>query len=115
MSFEYEPPSGRDAIIALDIYFNHDWDKIFEAITSRDISIFTVPEDLITIETHKYSLIAEGYMFLVLIDEDYPQNIKHAYKPPFVIYHKCALEDVEKKFFDKSYAYKPKEGCFLDK
>ena len=66
---------AREVLIALHIKYDGDWDRIY-----RDVILKNVDEDL------------EGYVneeaadyFITILDEDYPERLKHRNKPPFVI------------------------------
>jgi predicted Rossmann fold nucleotide-binding protein DprA/Smf involved in DNA uptake len=73
--------TGRQILLALSIKFNGDWQQIYSAIQSKyeltpdeaDTLIASLPSDL---------------SYITIIDNDYPQNLKAAYKPPFVLYYK---------------------------
>jgi DNA processing protein len=69
---------GRDIIIHLAIKYDGDWNRIYEAIKAKEpASVAEVNESLgrLTSET------------LTIIDEDYPENLKRIYKPPFVLFY----------------------------
>ena len=75
---------GREILLALSIKFNGDWQQIYSAIQSKyellsdeaDTLIASLPSDL---------------SYVTIIDNDYPENLKAAYKPPFVLFYKGNL------------------------
>lgn len=67
--------TSRQILIALFIKHNGDWDKIYSDIYNKEIVPAKYFKKVRRIENH----------FITLIDEDYPEPLKHTYKPPFVI------------------------------
>jgi len=66
---------AREVILALSVKHNFDWDAIYNAILNkRDM------EDLDQINIDPY------IDCITIIDEDYPDELKRIYKPPFVIF-----------------------------
>lgn len=66
---------AREILIALHIKHEGDWDAIYEDIRDKNIA-----DDL--------EKCIEGVdldMFCTILDEDYPERIKHRPRPPFVI------------------------------
>ena len=103
----------RDIILYLDIYYNHNWNKIYTTIKDKVFpEIFETPSSRIMLDLKLYSLIRRGYKILVIVDEEYPKAfLKNVIYPPFVIYYKCDIEDIPNKF--EEIYYHPEEGCFL--
>ena len=89
---------GRDKILYLDIWRNHDWDKTYQIIKEKDVSLFEDTNTLLEIETELYSILAKGYKIVVLIDAEYPKEIRDSMKPPFVIYYKGDLNTVSERY-----------------
>jgi DNA processing protein len=69
---------GRDIIVFLAIKYNGDWNSIYQAIKNKEF----VDEQVVN-ET-----IAQASKFKVItiIDDEYPENLKKMYKPPFVLF-----------------------------
>lgn len=65
---------GRELLIAIWKKCNGDWDAIYKALINKEY----IDEDfsLEGIDPSKY---------VTLLDEDYPQDLKQSYKPPFVL------------------------------
>jgi len=103
----------RDMILALDIYFKHNWYEVYKAIVNKDTTVIDEPNNNLIIEAEKLHIIHEGYKILYIGDEEYPKNIlKFIIRPPFIIYYKGDIETVENRF--DSDKYDPNKGCFLD-
>lgn len=88
----------RDIIISVNILCNYDWDKTYEVFKSRETDLLDVEANKLIVEAEKYNLIRQGYKFLVITDEEYPETIKQMIRPPFVIYYRCKLEDVWERY-----------------
>lgn len=81
---------GRDILIYLAIKYNGDWNKIYEAIRNKELvnepevhdTIANIPQDLKT---------------CAIIDETYPDSMKHMYKPPFVFFYKGDINTVSRR------------------
>ncbi|MFA5235908.1 MAG: DNA-processing protein DprA [Bacilli bacterium] len=69
---------GRDIIIHLAIKYEGDWNRIYEAIKAKEPA--TVAEVGASMEQLKSET-------LTIIDDDYPENLKRIYKPPFVLFY----------------------------
>lgn len=103
----------RETLIYLDIYYNHDWDKVYEALSTKDRSVFEESNNNLVIEAKLYGLLNQGYKVLTLIDEEYPDKIKFfCHKPPFVIYYKGDLETVADRY--DTTKYDRSKGCFIE-
>lgn len=104
---------SRETLIYLDIYHKHDWDKVYNTLISKDISILEEPNNSLIVEAEIYSLLYQGYRILTILDEEYPEKLKqHCYKPPFVIYYKEDLETVTDRYDNTKYDRS--KGCFID-
>lgn len=82
---------GRDILIYLSLMFEGDWDKIYEAISSKE----EIPDKDIVIK----AIQKIKCKTVTLLDNDYPNSLKQCQKPPFVIYYYGDLSlafDVEK-------------------
>ena len=71
--------TGREILIALAVKFNGDWAQIYSAIQSK----YQFEPDEIQ---HHLSLVPSDVTPIVIIDADYPENLKKIYKPPFVLF-----------------------------
>lgn len=75
--------NARQTLVTFTLKYNGDWNKIYEAIRTKE---------LISDEDYeKYGEIAKGYQFITAIDEEYPKALKNIYKPPFVLFYKGDL------------------------
>lgn len=69
---------SREILIALNEKYKGNWEDIFNAISNKE----TLTED----EMYDLTLNLDCSKFVTLTDEDYPEEIKKIYRPPFVIY-----------------------------
>jgi DNA processing protein len=69
---------GRDIIIYLALKYEGDWNKIYEAIKSKELVHHDEVAEAVSSIKSKVS---------VIIDDDYPEALKKAYKPPFAIFY----------------------------
>ena len=88
----------RDILLFLDIYCEHDWDKMYKIITNKESDMLDDENIKIRVEAEKYALLSKGYKIVVLTDQEYPDRISHSIKPPFVIYYKDDLDTVEDRY-----------------
>lgn len=65
---------ARDIIIAIWKKYNGNWERIYQAIANKEE--IDAEEFLKDIDTNNY---------VTLLDDEYPQDIKQSYKPPFVL------------------------------
>lgn len=104
---------GRTILLRLDILLNHDWKKVYNYIDTKNKDVLHKEFDL-EYETKLYALLSEGWKILTMLDDEYPMYLKTQVKyPPFVVYYKCTLEEIEDKFKALNN-YNPSEGCFLE-
>ena len=72
------PIGMNDILIYLYEKYEGDWDEMFEAINSKERVDYG--------ETRKFLKgYKSKYDYVTLIDEDYPEEYKGNYKPPFVL------------------------------
>lgn len=75
----------RDILIYFDYKYNGNWDEIYSAICRKE-----------KVELEEVRRIAEElskkYTMISLIDDDYPEELKTQYKPPFVIKLEKSIE-----------------------
>lgn len=69
---------ANDIIIYFALKYNGDWDAIYEAIKAKE----AFDGDLF--EKMKERCHAK---WLTILDEDYPQKLKDAFKPPFALFY----------------------------
>jgi DNA processing protein len=81
--------NGRDTLAYLSIKYHGDWDKMVSAIKSHEDCEVAGAEELV------HSIPSS---FVTLVDRQYPESFKHAYKPPLVLYYygNLSLLDEEK-------------------
>lgn len=70
--------NGRQILIALAIKFKGDWDAIYSAISSKDVTDLESCWEEFTHSRCKATTI---------LDNDYPQLLKQIYMPPFVLFY----------------------------
>lgn len=72
---------GREIMIYLAAKYNGDWNRIYEAIKNKEhvneIDVLSTVKD-----------VESNVKCLTIIDEEYPDEFKQIYKPPFVIFYK---------------------------
>ena len=73
---------GRALLHALSVMKNGDWNAIFEAVKSKENIDNRYVESVLNI----------GYEFTTLLDSEYPDNLKHTVRPPFVIFYEGNIE-----------------------
>lgn len=102
---------GRDIIVYLAIKYNGDWNTIYEAIRNKELvneqevheAIASIPKDL---------------KVLTIIDQEYPDKLKQMYKPPFVLFYKGALRQLDGQLVGVAGSNKHKneiQNNFFDK
>lgn len=75
-------------IVYLAIKYKGDWDAIYKAIMEK--------ENVDVKEVER--VVSEcPYNYITILDDRYPMNIKHIYKPPFVLFYKGNLELLHSK------------------
>lgn len=67
-------------LIFFSIKYNGDWDKIYNALETK--------ERVSLEEIKKTEELIKDKKVLTILDQDYPMVLKEAYKPPFVIWYK---------------------------
>jgi DNA processing protein len=104
----------RDILITLDLYCEHDWEKMYKMILEKDDGPLNGPKgELIKLEVELYAILSEGYKVVCLCDDEYPKEILHTPKPPFVIYYKGDLSTVKDRFNYKYPVFSPRR-MFVD-
>lgn len=72
---------GRDIMIYLATKYNGDWNRIYQAIKEKEHV-----NEMDVLSTVKE--VEANVDCLTIIDENYPDEFKQIYKPPFVIFYK---------------------------
>ena len=75
---------ARNILIALSLKHNGDWDKIYEDIQNK-----TLVEDTYTQQAENIKNV------ITILDEEYPQQLKNSFKPPFVLFYKGNINFTE--------------------
>jgi Predicted Rossmann fold nucleotide-binding protein involved in DNA uptake len=73
---------ARNLLIGLSIKHNGDWEKIYKAVSSKDV------EEL---ESFIEQFEKSGCKALTMLDKEYPDSLKHSYQPPFVLFYEGDL------------------------
>lgn len=70
-------------LVYLSILYNGNWDKIYQAITRKE-----------TIDKNKMDELVKSVSdnYITLLSPNYPNSLKHIYKPPFVLYYKGNID-----------------------
>ena len=79
-------------LIYFSIKYKGDWDKIYKALENKEkvsMKDITLLEEKIKESKHE---------IITIIDKDYPEQLKQAYKPPFVIWLKGNKDLLKSKF-----------------
>lgn len=70
--------NGRQILIALAIKYDGDWDKMYSAISSKEI---------LELEDCYKKFEQSTCKATTILDKDYPQILKHIFMPPFVLFY----------------------------
>ena len=68
---------ARNLLVALSLTYKGDWDKIMLAIKNRERPTIDPDEAVLAVHTK----------FTTIFDNDYPEGLRNAYKPPFVLFY----------------------------
>lgn len=68
--------NSREILLYLTLKYGNDWDKIYQAICSREDIDYEDAEKVVDECPNEY---------ITILDEEYPEILKHTYKPPFVL------------------------------
>ncbi|AKU80067.1 DNA-processing protein DprA [Spiroplasma turonicum] len=72
-----------NVLLYFSLKYNGDWDKIFQALESKEKIEFSILQDV------KKQIRCN---FITLLNPLYPSELKNSYKPPFVLYFVGNLE-----------------------
>ncbi|MBP5216752.1 MAG: DNA-processing protein DprA [Bacilli bacterium] len=78
---------GREALIYTAVKENGDWDKILMAMRRRECPDYE--EAMATLKQLKCKVVT-------MFDAEYPQQLRHVYKPPFVLFYYGDISLVKK-------------------
>ena len=79
-------------LIYFAIKYLGDWDLIYKALESKEKVALT------EIKSLEEKIEREKWKVITILDIDYPEQLKHAYKPPFVIWYKGDIKLLKNKF-----------------
>lgn len=68
---------SKNSLIALSLKHQGDWNKIY-----RDLSAHKMPEECYFEKINKLKCGV-----ITMVDKAYPEQLRHAFKPPFVLYY----------------------------
>ena len=77
-------------LIYFAIKYKGNWDDIYDALEKKER---VSPEEITALEK---KIREERWKFITILDKNYPENLKQAYKPPFVIWYKGNIKLLEK-------------------
>lgn len=79
----------RKILAYLSIIYEGDWNKIYQSIIDKE-----------QIDQNKMNIVLSELKvdYITIIDNNYPESLKHIYKPPFVIFYKGNLELLNNNF-----------------
>lgn len=73
-------------LIYFAIKYKGNWDDIYDALEKKER---VSPEE---IEILQKKIKEKKWKFITILDKNYPDNLKQAYKPPFIIWYKGNIE-----------------------
>lgn len=79
-------------LIYFAIKYKGDWDKIYKALEEKEK--VTLEE----IRNLEEKLKSSKWQIITILDMNYPNKLKEAYKPPFVIWYKGDINLLDNKF-----------------
>lgn len=79
-------------LIYFAIKYKGDWDKIYKALEEKE------KVSLQEIKALEDKIKKEQWNVITIIDQDYPDQLKESYKPPFVIWLKGNTSLIKNKF-----------------
>ena len=81
---------ARNLLAYLAVKYSQNWEDMFNAIkTKEDVSYETIDETIATLKGD----------YITIIDDSYPEELKHIFRPPFVIF---LNQEDQKKLNDTS-------------
>ena len=73
--------TARNILLSLSLKYNGHWPSIYKAMKEKE----SLPDAFID---NALDSLPEGINFITIIDDDYPQSLKGAKFPPFVIFYR---------------------------
>ncbi len=77
-------------LLYFTIKYEGDWDLIYSALEKKEI---VSPEEIKLLEN---KIKEKKWNFKTILDNDYPKQLKEAYKPPFVVWYKGNIDLLKK-------------------
>lgn len=74
---------AKQILLALSLMYDGNWNEIFNRIQTKNIPSENEMENVIKDFTGN---------FITILDEEYPESLKQAYKPPFVLFYDGNLD-----------------------
>lgn len=68
--------SAREILLYFTLKYGGDWDKIYAAIYNKEDIDYEDAEKVLDECPNEY---------ITMLDKEYPEILKHTYKPPFVL------------------------------
>ena len=68
--------SAREILLYLTLKYDNDWNKIYKAISNKEDIDYEDAEKVVDECPNEY---------ITILDKEYPDILKHTYKPPFVL------------------------------
>ena len=82
----------NNILVYFSIKYDGNWDKIYKALEEKEkVSL----EEITKIEE---KIKEKNWIIKTIIDNDYPNSLKHSYKPPFVLWITGNLNLIKKNF-----------------
>lgn len=75
--------NAREILIHFALKYNGEWDKIYNAIQSK--------EEISEVEQNELVAKLGNQKTITILDENYPEKLKQSYRPPFVLFYKGDL------------------------
>lgn len=91
---------ARNLLAYLAVKYSQNWDNIYTAIKNKeDVDNETIEGTLNTLKGK----------YVTIIDDDYPEELKHIFRPPFVIFlnqeDQTRLNDMSSKLYCSEYEF----------
>lgn len=77
----------KQKVLLMAHQYNDNWDQIYAAITKGEFTHMTDTEEQI-VKKLESELEKDKIKFVTLTDQEYPEQLSHMAKPPFIIYIK---------------------------
>jgi DNA processing protein len=80
--------NSRNVLAFLSVKHNGDWNKIYNAIKFKEVVNAAEVEQFLSEVKND---------FITILDEDYPEDFKNIYRPPFVLFYKGDINLLKSK------------------